>query len=137
VTLMFSRIYRCVTTEKHRTEKENEILRKGLAEQKAKIRENINDLNLSRAVQFEESAMAPQVEFDHRGAQGGTQGTQGTQWNQLEHVTEEPVVVVDNHNQLGVGGGRDWRELIVLANQQITLSSITKEDQNEIISETE
>jgi hypothetical protein len=55
--------------------------------------------------------MAPQVEFDHRGAQGVTQGIQGMQWNQLKHVTEEPVVVVDNHHQLGVGGGRDWREL--------------------------
>ena len=55
--------------------------------------------------------MAPQVEFDHRGAQGVTLGIQGTQWNQLEHVTEEPRVgVVDDH-QLGVGGGIDWREL--------------------------
>ena len=128
---MGSKIYKCLTTKKHHTEKENAILRKDLAQQKAKIRENINDLNLmtslersllnnaqrlslpniSRAVQFEESSMAPQVEFDHRGAQGVTHGIQGTQWNQLEHVTEEPgIVVVDDH-QLGVGGGRDWREL--------------------------
>ena len=41
-----SKIYNCATTKSHRTEKENKVLRKGLAEQKAKIRENINDLNL-------------------------------------------------------------------------------------------
>ena len=125
LTLIGSKIYTCVTTEKHRTEKENDILRKGLAEQKAKIRENINDLNLmtslersllnnaqrlslpniSRAVQFEDSSMAPQIEFDHLGAQAGTQ------WNQLEHVVEEPGVGVEDHHQLGAGGGRDWREL--------------------------
>jgi hypothetical protein len=40
-----------LTTEKHRTEKENEILRKDLAAQKAKIRENINDLNLMTSLE--------------------------------------------------------------------------------------
>ena len=61
--------------------------------------------NISRAVQFEDSSMAPQIEFDHLGAQAGTQ------WNQLEHVVEEPVAGVEDHHQLGAGGGRGWREL--------------------------
>ena len=95
-----------------------------MAEQKAKIRENINDLNLmsqlekslannaqrsslpniSRSVQFEGSSMTPQIELDHLGAHGGTQ------WNQLS-VIEEPVTGVDDLRQLREGGGRDWREL--------------------------
>ena len=73
--------------------------------------------NISRAVQFEESGLPPQVHFDHRGAHGLTHDIQGTQWNQLEHVTEEPELGVVDEHQLGAGGGIDWRELKLLGTQ--------------------
>ena len=72
--------------------------------------------NISRAVQFEESGLPPQVHFDHRGAHGLTHDVQGTQWHQLEHVTEEPELGVVNE-QLGAGGGIDWRDLERLGTQ--------------------
>ena len=119
-----SKIYNCATTESHRTKKENKVLKKEIADQKAKIRENINDLNLmsqlekslanttqrsslpniSRSVQFEGSSMTPQIEMDHLGAHGGTQ------WHQLS-VIKEPVTGVADLHQLEEGGGRDWKQL--------------------------
>ena len=120
-----SKLYTCVTSEKYRAMKENKLLKKGMEEQKAKIRENINDLNLltsleksissnaqrsslpelSRAVKYEDNSLVPEVEFTNLGAHGGTP------WHQLDHVQEQPGITTVELNQIGAGGGRDWRTL--------------------------
>jgi hypothetical protein len=114
-----------VTSEKYRTIKENKLLKKGMEEQKAKIRENIHDLNLltslekssinnaqrsslpelNQAVKYEDRSMVPQVEFSNLGAHGGTQ------WHQLDHVQEQPAITTVELNPIGAEGGRDWGTL--------------------------
>ena len=99
-------------------------MKKEVANKKAQIRENINDLqlmsqleksladtnqrkslpNLTRSVQIEETSLTPQLEMEHLGAHGGTQ------WHQLS-VIKEPVADADDLHQLGEGGGRDWTQL--------------------------
>ena len=121
---MVSKIYNCATTKSHRTKRENKLLKKEMASQKQKIRENISDLqlmsqlekslanttqrsslpNISHSVQIENNSMKPQIEMEHLGAHGGTQ------WHQLS-VIEEPVTDVADHHQLGEGGGKDWKQL--------------------------
>jgi hypothetical protein len=71
--------------------------------------------NISRAVQFEDSNLPPQVHFDNRGPQG-LSDIRGTQWHELEHVSEQPELG-DVDGQLGAGGGVDWRDLEHLGQQ--------------------
>ena len=86
-----SKIYNCATTKSHRTKRENKLLKKEMASQKQKIRENISDLqlmsqlekslanttqrsslpNISKSVQIENNSMKPQIEMEPLGGTGG------------------------------------------------------------------
>ena len=135
IRLTGTKLYECFTTKSQRTKKENKLLRKELAQKKDKLRQNISDIelmtnlerslasnnqrmslpNISRAVKFEDSNLPPQVHFDNRGPES-LSNIRGTQWHELEHVVEQPEL--DNvDEQLGAGGGVNWRDLGHLGQQ--------------------
>ena len=120
----WDKIYLCFTTENHRNVRENKKLKKEVAVKKARIRENINDLqlmqsleksleennrqkslpNLTRSIQMEEMPKRHNLELDHMGARGGTG------WHDVP-MLREPTPDEMEIDVIGENSGRDWRDL--------------------------
>jgi hypothetical protein len=120
----WDKIYLCFTTENHRNVRENKKLKKEVAVKKARIRENINDLqlmqsleksleennrqkslpNLTRSIQMEEMPKRHNLELDHVGARGGTG------WHDVP-MLREPTPDEMEIDVIGENSGRDWRDL--------------------------
>ena len=125
ITMCWNKLYLCCTTENIRTVRENKRLKKEVSVKRARIRENISDLqlmqtleksleennrqkslpNLTNSIQMEDMKRKHNLELDHLGASGGTA------WHDLPMLREPTPADEMEVNVIGEDSGRNWRDL--------------------------
>jgi hypothetical protein len=125
LTVCWNKLYLCCTTENQRTVRENKRLKKEVSVKRARIRENISDLqlmqtleksleennrqkslpNLTNSIQMEDMKRKHNLELDHLGASGGTA------WHDLPMLREPTPVDEIQIDVIGENSGRNWRDL--------------------------
>ena len=121
ITVCWDKLYLCCTTENQRTVRENKRLKKEVSVKRARIRENISDLQLMQTLEksleennrqksllnlhLEDMKRKHNLELDHLGASGGAA------WHDLPMLREPTPADEMEVNVIGENSGRNWRDL--------------------------
>ena len=117
----WNKLYECCTTQNMRTVRENAKLKKEVSVKRAKIRENISDLQMMQSLEqsiemnnrqkslpnlhLEDIKRKHNLSPDHMGASGGMA------WHDIPMLREPTPDDEIRVEVIGENSGRDWREL--------------------------